>query len=657
MLTPGTLIGRDFRVLRLLREGGMGAVYVAEQMSLGETRALKVMRGGISGLEDPERLRKYRERFLEEARRSSGLHSAHVVKVVASGVDEESGTPWLAMELLHGEDLDGVLQRRGRLPWVETLQLFEQLGHGLIAAHAAGVLHLDLKPENVFIAHAESPGVPFTAKILDFGIGRVLEEHRTSVTATTAVGSPLWMSPEQALKQRVSAATDIWALGLIAYRCLTGRHYWREANKSAEEFAPTSWILELMTQPLEPASVRAREQGVEEFLPAGFDAWFARCVTRELEARWQKVDAMLDAFRCLGGTSAVAPGPSPLAPTAPMPTMALTAPPALAAAGVPPTVALSTEVPGAAAREAHNASTRPARNRAAITLACVALSLMVLGTVWAVRPRTPQVMAPASQSASPPRPAATVGGAVHPHDAAVDVASRMLSCPEGFALVPGGVVTPRSYEHLDSSAPTEVASFCMQIDETTAGGYQACIDAPSGRVCPPQPRDRRCNLSRRVRGDHPADCIPWQNAAAWCAWAIAGGRLPSNAEWSLAAHRDGRRYPWGNELPVGQVCWTEGYPIGQQRLETCRLTDPGADLSQDGLHGLGGSVQEWTADVCQHATGAGHIVRGRAWVSRSTDPEVDCWTDSGPSALGPLYVGFRCAVAPSERDAAQHASP
>ncbi len=169
----------------------MGAVYVAEQESTGKLRALKVMQSGL--ISAP----KNRERFLLEARVGAKISSDHIVEVVAAGVDGASGMPWLAMELLDGEDLAAMGQRRGRLEASEVLEIFEQLCHALGAAHLASVVHRDLKPENIFIGRSRRASVPFTVKVLDFGIAKILQESRTSATSTAVIGSPLWMAPEQ----------------------------------------------------------------------------------------------------------------------------------------------------------------------------------------------------------------------------------------------------------------------------------------------------------------------------------------------------------------------------------------------------------------------------------------------------------------------------
>ncbi len=183
-LSPGTVFAKDYRIVRALAEGGMGAVYVAEQLSTGKERALKVLLPRV--LDDARN----RESFALEARVGARIESDHVVEVVGAGVDEASGAPWLAMELLKGESLRELVTRRGALPRDEVRALFDHLGDALSKAHAAGIVHRDLKPENLFVAASRIKGVPFVLKVLDFGIARLIAHDRTAATATRTIPFP-----------------------------------------------------------------------------------------------------------------------------------------------------------------------------------------------------------------------------------------------------------------------------------------------------------------------------------------------------------------------------------------------------------------------------------------------------------------------------------
>lgn len=287
-LPDGSMFAVDYRVIRHLAAGGMGAVYVVEQLSTGKRRALKVMHPSLVPDE------KSRARFVEEARVGSRIESEHVVEVLSAGIDLTTGIPYLVMELLEGDDLGAYVRLHGALASAQVLDLMEQIGHGLGAAHAQGIIHRDLKPENLFLANSQRKGSAQVLKILDFGIARVMGADRHVATVTTAIGSPLWMAPEQAQAgAKLRPATDVWALGLIAFELLTARSYWLAANYA--ELNLSALLVEIMTAPLEAASTRAAALRAPA-LPPGFDAWFARCVHRDPDQRFADAKVAVDAL-------------------------------------------------------------------------------------------------------------------------------------------------------------------------------------------------------------------------------------------------------------------------------------------------------------------------------------------------------------------------
>lgn len=292
MLEPGVLVGGDYRVERKLSEGGMGAVFVAEQVSTGAKRALKVIRTELL------RNRKLRERFAQEAKVTSRIASDHVVSVVAAGYDEKLDVPWLAMELLSGETLHELVESRGALPFDMAIAISKQLAHAIDAAHEAGVVHRDLKPDNVFLATSRRSGFPLFVKVLDFGIARIVAEAQTA--NTESIGTPLWMAPEQAGSgDAVGPWTDVWAFGLIGFYLVTGHPYWLAAHG---ETSPLAIVREVCLDPLAPARERARAVGFAGELPEAFDTWFASCVGRDVKARYPTCG---EALRALAAALAV----------------------------------------------------------------------------------------------------------------------------------------------------------------------------------------------------------------------------------------------------------------------------------------------------------------------------------------------------------------
>jgi serine/threonine-protein kinase len=293
-LEVGQIFAEHYRVERALSAGGMGAVYQVVDARTDRRRALKVMLPELARMADA------RERFRKEARVGASIESEHVVEVLDAGVDSASEMPFLVMELLEGEDLADMVGRRGELAPTAVAAIFVELGHALGAAHRAGVVHRDLKPENLFLARSRRSGGEPTLKILDFGIAKIIAEAHTG-SATQSIGSPMWMAPEQTVAgSRISPATDIWALGLIAFFLLSGRPYWRAANSPTRE--PVMLLREVAFEPIVPASERAAELGVGHLLPPGFDAWFARAVEREPAGRFASVaEQVAELLPLLGG--------------------------------------------------------------------------------------------------------------------------------------------------------------------------------------------------------------------------------------------------------------------------------------------------------------------------------------------------------------------
>ena len=205
------------------------------------------------------------------------------------------GAPYLVMELLRGEELADVAGRVGPAP-------ARRRGRGALAGRPrarAGARpgHRPPRPQAREHLPRRRPAAatsPFTAKILDFGIAKLVEDSRQK-TGTQPLGTPLFMSPEQTdRKGRICPATDVWALGLITFRLLTGRDFWIEADGSLADAAPRDLR---RPHPLRVARERARELGRASTLPPpGFDAWFARCVTRDIDARFQDAGEAVRAF-------------------------------------------------------------------------------------------------------------------------------------------------------------------------------------------------------------------------------------------------------------------------------------------------------------------------------------------------------------------------
>jgi len=269
-LPSGLVISGRYRVEKIIGRGGMGAVYAVRHANTGELCALKMLLPALAA--NPAAV----ERFRTEARAPVAIGSDHVVRVIDADVAPELGdAPYIVMELLKGKDLGSELKSKGALPAGEVVVYMKQVARVLDKAHGLGIVHRDLKPANLIVTQRED-GTPLV-KILDFGIAKLLDQSGVGeLTQDGAIfGTPWYMSPEQARGQasKVGPSADLWALGLIVYRLLTGKNYW-----SAEGMA--ALVGQILYEPMVPPSQMSPHLGPR------FDAWFAKACCREVEGRF-----------------------------------------------------------------------------------------------------------------------------------------------------------------------------------------------------------------------------------------------------------------------------------------------------------------------------------------------------------------------------------
>jgi serine/threonine-protein kinase len=279
--TGERVIGGRYLVGRKIAEGGMGVVYEATHMLSKKVVALKVLSPAVGRDETT------RQRFLREVAAPAQIGHDGIVEIYDAGFDDHEKSLFVAMELLQGSTLRDRLSR-GRMPYEKVLDLFEAMLQPLAAAHRAGIVHRDLKPENVFL-HTRRDGTE-VVKILDFGIARDLAGQDTVTQAGTAMGTPHYMSPEQAMSARdVSFTTDVWALGVILYEALSG------ATPFAGDTIATI-VVEICTKPHRPTAEAA--PGVSPAVAALVD----RCLDKDAPKRPQNAGEMLVALRNARGS-------------------------------------------------------------------------------------------------------------------------------------------------------------------------------------------------------------------------------------------------------------------------------------------------------------------------------------------------------------------
>ncbi|WP_438015801.1 serine/threonine-protein kinase [Sorangium sp. So ce315] len=317
VLQPNTRFRDRYQVLRVIKAGGMGAVYEVMDEVTAARRALKVM---LPTLLDSEELR---ARFALEARITGIIESDHIVRTSDAGVDDETGTPFIVMDLLRGEELGSLIKKRGALPAEDVAIYLFQAALALDKTHAAGIVHRDLKPDNLFVTIRDD-GSP-CVKILDFGIAKVIEQHHASTLTRQMIGTPVYMAPEQIRAERnIGPRVDIYALGQVAYALLVGETYWtQEAEAIPSPYLLASELLRGATE--SPCARVARRRSAS--LPPAFDAWFFKATALRPEDRFERasvaVSALADALGVpLPRVSRVVllPDPPPPGPLSPSPT-------------------------------------------------------------------------------------------------------------------------------------------------------------------------------------------------------------------------------------------------------------------------------------------------------------------------------------------------
>ena len=266
-LQPGTSDAPSVRLVRPIGHGGMGRVWLAEHLTLDTNVVVKFMSSDIAATADGA------ARFAREASVAAAVKSPHVVQVFDHGITPE-GDAYIVMELLEGRDLAAYLSQSGPMAPRDVAALVAQVAKALGKAHQVGVIHRDIKPDNIFLCDAD--GGELFVKLLDFGVAK-RDHHRITTAATTTgavVGTPYYMSPEQIIGDKeIDARTDIWSLGVVAFEAMTGVRPFGGTTVGAITLA-----------------IHTASPSISHHLPtapAALDDWFARVCARDPKGRYQ----------------------------------------------------------------------------------------------------------------------------------------------------------------------------------------------------------------------------------------------------------------------------------------------------------------------------------------------------------------------------------
>ncbi|HLK90693.1 MAG TPA: serine/threonine-protein kinase [Polyangia bacterium] len=352
-LPEGTVLDGNYRLTRLLGQGAMGTVYEGHHMGAGKRVAVKVMHREL--LAYPELL----ARFKREAKVTSELSHPNVVSVFGIGMTLAE-QPYLVMEFLEGEDLQTRLERTGALPLPTVVQIVNQVAAALTVAHAAGVVHRDLKTDNVFLVREPDDAVH--AKVVDFGLSKLLKTSATKLTVARAVfGTPEFMAPEQAegRQDAIDHRSDQWSLACLAWFAATACLPFSGLDVQGT----LNQVISAVPTPVAPGAPR---------LPPEVDKVLRKALSRHRADRFPTIKAFARAFE------AAAAGPDAPPPRAPTPARA--------------TPAQLAQRPAAdarpAGRESPRAGRRP-RTALRVTLALVVGLAALGGLGWMLRDQPP----------------------------------------------------------------------------------------------------------------------------------------------------------------------------------------------------------------------------------------------------------------------------
>jgi len=681
----GSRLG-GFDIIEKLGQGGMGAVYKARHVDLGRLVALKILP------EDFVRAGGERvERFRREARLAAQLFHPTIVTVFSIG--QARSLHYIEMEFVDGESADQYVRRHGgRVPWQEAVRVARDVAKALSIAHESGIIHRDIKPANVMLTRAGQ------VKVADFGLSKGTEEQDQDAMLTRpgqVLGTPYYMSVEQAVGEPVDQTTDLYALGGTLYFLLTGNPPFPGDSRYAVLYKHKT------AAPPDP-------QQVVPDVPARCAEIIRKAMAKKPAARYQSAAEMIADLDALTAdehgvprmptmeASAVQAGAAPAAVSQDVsrgyvPTEERASLPATSAAAPTPGPSRLQETFGdgaGASEELTGSAAGPVRRHGVLRVAGLIVLVLIVASVVVAAAAGDRVRPILSRCLDWARTAASITALNTTDMAAVEGGAFQMG-------VDAAAVRPLLERwHLPAgwldaaSPPRDVAlrGFYMDRFEVTNAQYAQFLAALQAE---PDARARFCHsgearllpnkdrtpavpawAAEEMAGASweeyarkyprvPVTGVDWFDAYAYARW--SGKRLPTEAEWERAARgTDGRLWPWGNEWRIEHCAVS---PFGPSEIGSHE-----AGASPSGCHDMAGNVWEWTATRCASVAaqeeeasrasatppagpepanarpGTERVIRGGGWRRTEADLGMSVMRASRAPAFRSDEVGFRCAA-------------
>jgi eukaryotic-like serine/threonine-protein kinase len=638
-----------YRVLKQLGKGGMGAVYLALDPRLNRKLALKVMLPEFAADHDAK------ERFLREARAAAGISHDNVV--IVHEADERDGVPYIAMQLLQGYPLDEYLRTKGAPPLPHVIRIAREAALGLAAAHALGLVHRDIKPANLWL---EAPNG--RVKVLDFGLAKPVGSESELTKSGAVVGTPSYMSPEQARGLKVDHRTDLFSLGAVLYRLCTGKNPFRGEHVMAV-------LAAVLTD--EPDPVRDLNPNIPEPLAALIHQMLAKKPDERPPTAAdvaKRLRAILDLLAAPGGAEPPVPSATSADVSASMPVvvhpvlmqppivvpMQVTAQPESAFADLGADDASATERAGES-----KPVRKPSGGKGMLIVAAVAVMLAVVVGAVVVS----QMSKKNEPEANSPDAGTTGGekGKGDPKGPNVPAGPLPATYTNGigmeFVKVPKGTAWLGGVDGKPGETKVEIkADFYLGKYEVTQGEWEAITGlTPSAfkRGTEGVKDIKDADLKR-----FPVEGVSWDDCQVFierlnkrekdAGWVY---RLPKEAEWEYAC-RGGpvskldSAFDYYFAKPANLLLPDQAnFESGKGLKRTCRVGS--YEPNSLGLYDMHGNVWEWCEDAATGGDGASlRVDRGGGWGNVSGYCRAADRFTSPPSRRD-SYLGLRLARVPS----------